>query len=73
MERSLADLVVFEVIPVVRAALKEAAELTLALDRLAERVDHLSAELAEGELRELRKLVVNALRALETAQIGGGS
>ena len=71
MERSLADLVVFELIPVVRAALKETAELTLALDRLAERVDHLTAELAEGELRELRTVLVHALRAFETAQIGG--
>jgi len=71
MERSIADLVVFELIPVVRAALKETAELTLALDRLAERVDHLTAELAEGELRELRTVLVHALRAFETAQIGG--
>ena len=73
MDRSLADLMTLELIPLVRGTLKVTAELTLALARLAERVDHLTAELAEGELRELRKLVVHALRALETTQIGGGS
>jgi hypothetical protein len=73
MERQIADLVIFEVIPLVRAALKETAELTTALDRLTERVDHLTAELAEGELRELRTLFFHALRALEPTQIGGRS
>ncbi len=71
MEPTLADLVTLELIPLVRGTLKVTAELTLALARLTERVDHLTAELAEGELRELRKLVVHALRALETTQIGG--
>jgi hypothetical protein len=73
MERSIADLVVFEVIPVVRAALKETAELTGAVQVLSDRVEQLTAELAEGELRELRTVLAHALRAFETAQVGGGS
>lgn len=73
MERSLADLMTLEVIPLVRTALKETAELTVALERLTERVEQLTAELAEGELREIRTLFVHALRALEPTQIGGGS
>jgi hypothetical protein len=73
MEHQIADLVVFEVIPLVRVTLKETAELTAALQLLAERVDHLTAKLAEGELRELRTLVVRALRALEPTQFGGAS
>ena len=72
MDSSLADLVTLELIPLVRGSLKVTAELTLALARLAERVDHLTAELAEGELKELRKLVVHALRSLETTHVGGG-
>ncbi len=71
MEPTLADLVTLELIPLVRGTLKVTAELTLALARLAERVDSLTAELAEAELRELRTLVVHALRALEPTQIGG--
>lgn len=73
MDRSLADLVTLELIPLVRGTLKVTAELTLALARLAERVDSLTAELADGELRELRKLIASALGQLETVHIGGGS
>jgi len=38
MERSLADLVVFDVIPLARTALKETAELTAAKKNLAWKV-----------------------------------
>ena len=57
MDRSLADLVVFDVIPLARTALKETAELTAALQGLAREVQQLTTELAEGELREVRKLL----------------
>jgi hypothetical protein len=57
MERSLADLVVFDLIPLARTALKETAELTAALQGLAREVQRLTGELAEGELREARKLL----------------
>lgn len=56
MERSLADLLVFDVIPLVRTALKETAELTASLQGLAREVQQLTM-LAEGELREARKLL----------------
>ena len=38
MDRPLADLVVFDVIPLARAALKETAELTASLQGLAREV-----------------------------------
>ena len=64
MERSLADLVVFDVIPLVRTALKETAELTAALQGLAHQIQQLTTELAEGELREARKLLAVLLSQL---------
>jgi hypothetical protein len=39
---------------------------------LAQRVDELTAELAEGELGELRRVVAAGLRVLETTHNGGG-
>ena len=57
MERSLADLVVFDVIPLARTALKETAELTASLQGLAREVQQLTGELGEGELPEVRKLL----------------
>jgi len=64
MERALADLVLFEVIPTVRAALKETAELTGAVQVLSERVEQLAAELGEWELPEVRKLLAVLLSQL---------
>ena len=72
MNRDIDQLVTHEVIPVVRAALKETAELRGAVQVLADRVDRLTGELAEGELLELTKLVARALRAFETTHNGGG-
>ena len=72
MNRDIAELVTHEVIPVVRAALRETAELRGAVQVLAERVDRLTGELAEGELLELTKLVARGLRVFETTHNGGG-
>ena len=71
MNRDIAELVTHEVIPVVRAALRETAELRGAVQVLADRVDRLTGELAEGELLELTKLVARALRVFETHNGGG--
>ena len=71
MQRSITEVVTLEVIPVVRAALRETTELRAAVQVLAERVDALTAELAEGELAELRRLAGSALRMLETTHVGG--
>jgi ATP phosphoribosyltransferase regulatory subunit HisZ len=71
MNRDIEQLVTHEIIPVVRAALKETAELRGAVQVLADRVDRLTGELAEGELLELTKLVARALRVFETTHNGG--
>ena len=71
MPQSLAELVTFDVIPLVRTALKEAAELTGAVQILTARVEALTTELAEGEVSELRRLVTAALRTRGIAQKGG--
>ena len=71
MHQSLADLVTFEVVPLVRTALKETAELIGAVQILTERVETLTTELVDGELMELRKLASTALRSLETTNAGG--
>ena len=63
---------VLEVMRLIRHALREARDLTAAIQVLADRVDRLTAELAEGELLELTKLAAQALRALEAAHNGGG-
>ena len=71
MQQSLAELVTFEVVPLVRTALKETAELIGAVQILSRRVEELTTELVDGELTELRKLTTAALRAFETANTGG--
>jgi len=71
MERSVTEIVTQEVIPAVRAALRETTELRAAMQVLAERMDALTAELAEGELAELRRLAGSALRMLDTTHVGG--
>lgn len=62
MPQSIEDLVLLDVIPLVRTALKETAELTGAVQILTQRIEELTAELAEGEVGELRRLVATALR-----------
>jgi len=71
MHQALADLVMFEVVPLVRTALKETAELIGAVQILSQRVEALTTELVDGELMELRKLASTAIRALETTNAGG--
>ena len=72
MYRNVEEFITAELVPLVRAALTEGAEVRAALQVLADRVDTLTAELAGGELAELRKLAGRAVRALEAAQVGGG-
>lgn len=72
MNRDIDELVTHEVIPVVRAALRETAELRGAVQVLADRVDRLTDELAQGELSELTKLVARVARAFETHHSNGG-
>ncbi len=71
MNRDIEQIVTHEVIPVLRAALKETTELRGAVQVLADHVDRLTGELAEGELLELTKLVARALRLFETTHNGG--
>jgi len=71
VDRTITDVVTLEVIPVVRAALRELTELRSAVELLGERVDALTTELAEGGLPELIRLAAGALRTLETANNGG--
>ena len=60
-----------EIMRMIRSALREARDLTTAIQVLADRVDRLTGELAEGELLELTKLSAQALRAFETTHNGG--
>jgi len=70
--RNVEEFITAELVPLVRAALTEGAEVRAALQVLADRVDTLTAELAEGELSELRKLAGRAVRALEVTPVEGG-
>ena len=72
MYRNVEEFITAELVPLVRAALTEGAEVRAALQVLADRVDTLTAELAEGELSELRKLAGRAVRALEVTPVEGG-
>ena len=71
MDRTITDVITLEVIPVVRAALRELTELRSAVQLLGEHVDALTTELAEGGLPELIRLAAGALRTLEIANNGG--
>jgi hypothetical protein len=62
-------------VPVVRALLVETTELRGAVQVLAQRVDELTAELAVGELSELRRVLAARLSGLtpaHPAHNGGG-
>jgi hypothetical protein len=72
MTRGIEEIVTHEVIPVLRATLREATELRGAVQVLADRVDRLAGELAEGELLELTKLAARVVRVFETSHNGGG-
>ncbi len=60
-----------EIMRMIRSALREVRDLTTAIQVLADRVDRLTGELAEGELLELTKLAAQALRAFETTHNEG--
>jgi len=66
------NLSALEIMRLIRHALREARDLAAALQLLADRVDRLTAELAEGELLELTRLAARVLRALEPGRNGGG-
>ena len=72
MNQTVEHFITAELVSPMRAALTEGAEVRAALQVLADRMDTLTAELAEGELSELRRLAGRAVRALEAAQVGGG-
>ena len=66
MDQTVQQFITSELVPLVRAALREGAEVRAAVQTLTERVETLTAELAEGEIAELRRLAGRALRTLET-------
>ena len=68
MDQTFQQFITAEVVPLVRAALRESAEVRATLQVLTDRVETLTAELAEGELAELRRLAGRALRAIEARQ-----
>jgi hypothetical protein len=72
MTREIDRIVTEDVIPVLRATLKETTELRGAVQVLADRVDRLTGELAEGELLELTKLAARVVRVFETSHTNGG-
>ncbi len=72
MSRDIEQIVTQEVIPVLRATLRETTELRGAVQVLADRVDRLTGELAEGELLELTKLAARVVRVFETSHTNGG-
>lgn len=69
MDQAVREFVTSELVPLVRAALREAAEVRAAVQTLTERVETLTVELAEGEIAEVRKLAGRALRTLEATHV----
>ena len=56
----LTDVVQLDLVPVVRAVVKESSRLSAAIEDLAHQVATLRTEVAEGELRQANRLL-NAL------------
>lgn len=71
MDRATAELLTHDIVPVVRVLLRETTELRGAVQLLADRVEMLTAELADGSLFELKELAAVAVRALDTRNGGG--
>ena len=71
MDPSITTLITNEIVPVVRAVLRETTELRAAVQLLGERIEALTTELAEGGLPELIRLAAGALRTYDTPQSGG--
>jgi hypothetical protein len=61
MEPSVSERLMFDALCALRRALRELAEMRGAVQTLADRVEVLTTELAEGELGELRQLVARRL------------
>ncbi len=70
MDRATAELITHDIVPVVRVLLRETTELRGAVQLLADRVESLTTELAEGGLPELARLAGQAVRALDTRNGG---
>jgi hypothetical protein len=70
MDRATAELITHDIVPVVRVLLRETTELRGAVQLLADRVESLTTELAEGGLHELARLAGQAVRALDTRNGG---
>jgi hypothetical protein len=61
---TLADVVQLDLVPLVSAALKETTRLTAAVEAVARELDHLTAELRDGELRDTNRLLAALLGQL---------
>lgn len=70
MDRATAELITHDIVPVVRVLLRETTELRGAVQLLADRVERLTAELADGRLRGLEELAAVAVRGLDTRNGG---
>ena len=70
--RGTEDVITLEALRLIRRGLTEVRELTIAIQALADRMDRLTTELADGELLELTKLAARALRVFEAAHNGNG-
>jgi hypothetical protein len=70
MDPATAELITHDIVPAVRVLLRETTELRGAVQLLAERVESLTTELAEGGLHELARLAGQAVRALDTRNGG---
>ena len=71
MDPQLTALITNEIVPVVRATLRETTELRAAVQLLGERIEALTTELADGGLPELIRLASSALRTYDTHRNGG--
>jgi hypothetical protein len=72
MNREIEDIVTHEVIPVVRAVLRETSELCGAVQVLAAKVDQLSNELAQTDLYEIPRLLAKGLKLLDAIHSDNG-
>jgi hypothetical protein len=61
---TLTDVVQLDLVPLVAAALKEAARLTAAVEGLGRELNRLTAELESGELRDTNRLLATLLGQL---------
>jgi hypothetical protein len=60
----LTDVVQLDLVPVVRAVVKESSRLSAAIEDLARQVETLRTEVAQGELRDTNRLLGALLGSL---------